>query len=275
MKTAPLVTIVLPVYNGARFLTEAIESCLAQTFVDWELIIVDDASTDETPLIISQYCKQDIRIRTVRHETNRKLPAALNTGFVLARGNLLTWTSDDNYYHHGALESMVGFITKTPEVDVVYTDYMRIDDVGRELGACTVLPVEQIVYGNIIGACFLYRRVVHETLGGYNEGLFLAEDYDFWLRASRSFRLSPLHEILYSYRVHDASLTKTRNKKIFLAHEIAVLRNLPFLPWVTADIRTSVYRILARKAKERGLYFRAFLYRFRVNFMVFLRWLSR
>ena len=85
--TLPVVSIVLPTYNGSTYLGEAIESCLAQTYPAWELIIVDDCSTDATPALLAQYAARDQRIRVIRHEENRKVPGALNTGHAAARGS--------------------------------------------------------------------------------------------------------------------------------------------------------------------------------------------
>ena len=92
MKRNPLVSIVLPTHNGARYLEQAVQSCLDQTYRNWELIIVDDASTDETPALIARLVAADSRIRSIRNEVNQKLPGALNTGFAQARGEYLTWT---------------------------------------------------------------------------------------------------------------------------------------------------------------------------------------
>src|SRR6516162_6752271 len=102
----PLISIVLPTFNGARYLREAIESCLHQSYPNWELILVDDASTDETPSIIADYLARDRRVTSLRNPVNRKLPGSLNAGFAQARGELLTWTSDDNCYRPHALNEM-------------------------------------------------------------------------------------------------------------------------------------------------------------------------
>lgn len=84
-----LVSIVLPVYNGARFLCQSVDSILSQTYTNFELIIVDDCSTDETPGIIEEYARKDRRVRTIRHSQNQYLPQALNTGFDAAKGVFL------------------------------------------------------------------------------------------------------------------------------------------------------------------------------------------
>ena len=102
----PKVSIVLPTYNGEKFIKESIESVLNQTFEDWELIIVDDCSTDGTLEIIKEYLKKDYRIHLIHNETNRKLPLSLNIGFRKSMGEYLTWTSDDNIYHADAIEKM-------------------------------------------------------------------------------------------------------------------------------------------------------------------------
>ncbi|HEY7975548.1 MAG TPA: glycosyltransferase family 2 protein, partial [Ktedonobacterales bacterium] len=100
---APLISITLPVYNGARFLPESLASIVAQTYTNWELICVDDTSTDATPTVLAEWAARDARIHVIRHEVNKRLPGALNTGFAAARGELLTWTSDDNRYRPDAL----------------------------------------------------------------------------------------------------------------------------------------------------------------------------
>lgn len=248
----PVVSIVLPTHNGARFLRQAVESCLAQTFRQWELILVDDASTDETPRLIRESAAADPRIRSVRHETNRKLPGALNSGFALAQGKYLTWTSDDNAYRPHALARMVEFLDARPDVAVVYADYAVIDEQGDVTSLRVVGPTERLVFGNAVGACFLYRRVVHETIGGYAEDLFLSEDYDFWLRVSGRFRLERLDEDLYLYRRHPGSLTATAKDRIALAGERCFERNLPNLNWAGKRPLQRQFLRLAREAKQRG-----------------------
>lgn len=124
----PTVSIILPVYNGERYLNEAVESILAQTYPSWELIIVDDCSTDGTPEICQSYVKKDDRIRYVRNETNKKLPASLNVGFSHARGQYLTWISDDNRFREDALEVMAGALDRDSQIDLVYCRIQQIDE---------------------------------------------------------------------------------------------------------------------------------------------------
>lgn len=206
----PLVSIVLPVWNGERYIVEAIESVLAQTERDFELIIVDDCSTDSSLQIAEMYATRDARIRVLRNETNLKLPASLNRGFEVARGTYFSWTSDDNLLHPGFLATQLEMLRQS-RADLVYSDFNLIDNEGEFLRISRVGMPEDLVAFNTIGASFLYTRDVHRVLGGYDTGKFLYEDYDFWVRACLAgFRFVRSDEIVYDYRVHDASLTSVR-----------------------------------------------------------------
>ena len=251
----PKVSIVLPVYNGARYLENAIKSCLSQVFKDLELIIVDDASTDETSLIAERYSRLDTRVRLLRHEVNKKLPAALNTGFAVARGEFLTWTSDDNCYRPTAVAAMLDFLSKKPDVDIVYADYTAIDSSGDFLQQVSVSDPIYLVRENIAGPCFLYRRIVQERVGGYDESLFLVEDYDFWLQAAAFFRMASLHQDLYLYRRHETSLSQRNVPTILCNHEMALRKNLPKLSRFPAGAVAVGWMKVAIMAKRRRDYF--------------------
>ena len=222
-----LVSIVLPSRNGAVHLGEAIASVVGQTHKAWELVLVDDGSTDETGAQMDAWAARDERVRVVHLTPNRGLPAALNEGFRHARGDLFSWTSDDNLYGPHAIERMLATLEDDAGLDGVYADHVRFDETAER--RVRVGPLSQLPLRNVVGACFLYRREVHEELEGFDESHCLAEDYDFWLRASHRFRLVPLHECLYRYRDHGASLTATRPREVRLAGWRAVERQLPGL----------------------------------------------
>jgi glycosyltransferase involved in cell wall biosynthesis len=249
----PRISIILPSYNGSRYLREAIESCLAQTYQDWELILVDDCSTDSTSDIMAEYAARDPRVRVIRHETNRKLPQALNTGHEAAVGEYLTWTSDDNRFLPPALEEMIGFLDQHPSVALVYADCVLIDNHGRFVRNFPVQAPSRLAYVNALVACFLYRRTLYETLGGYDVDLFLAEDYEFWLRAYRQFELAPLHKVLYEYRWHNESLTKSANRLAIRTNaERALRRHLPHLQQSLPEDRARGWTVCAANALRRG-----------------------
>lgn len=256
-----LISVVLPTFNGSRYLAESLDSILAQTYPHWELIVVDDASTDETSDIIARYSGCDGRIRYVRHEQNRRLPAALNTGFAVSRGAYLSWTSDDNRYHPQALATMAGVLDARPEVDFVYAGFDIMDDSGQIISHHRAQPPDAFLRGETSNACFLYRRDVYERLGGYAEDVFLAEDYDYWLRVLLSgYQMLALAETLYEYRRHERSLTDAYRGQTFAAAEKALLRNMPAISAAGAKVRGHVYLFLASLASWRGNRRRALLY---------------
>ena len=107
MSMDDLISIVLPIYNGEKYMKQSIDSVINQTYANWELLIVDDGSTDNTAAIAREYAEKDNRIKYYKNPQNMRLPKTLNRGFSLATGDYLTWTSDDNYYYPTALEKNV------------------------------------------------------------------------------------------------------------------------------------------------------------------------
>lgn len=250
---SPLISIVLPVYNGARYLPESLASVVAQTYPHWELVCVDDTSTDATPDILAQWAAREPRIRVIRHETNKRLPGALNTGFAAARGDLLTWTSDDNHYRPQALERLAAQLVDDPALGFVYSDYALMDEDGQMTGLVTPPAPEGLIFAKEGLPSFLYRRSVYERVGDYASDLFLAEDYDYWLRVLASgARMRPLHETLYEYRRHAQSLTDTRRASGIAAAERSLLRNMPALTWQYPHLRGAIYLQLASLCSWRG-----------------------
>jgi len=245
----PRVSMVMPVHNGARWLAEAIASVLRQDLTDFELILVDDASRDDSPAIMADAAMRDPRVRLLRLDTNIGLPAALNHGFAAARGDLHSWTSDDNLLRPQMLTRLVATLDAHPAADIVHADFTLIDDVGTELGRSRAGPVERLLYGNNVGACFLYRSRVTEALGGYDTSLFGVEDYDFWLRAARRFTFVALHEDLYVYRKHGGSLTSRRAERIQALTAEIVERALP--DTLPARSRSEILLGLALRSQRR------------------------
>jgi glycosyltransferase involved in cell wall biosynthesis len=206
LNNIPLVSIVLPVYNGEKFLAKSIESCLNQTYQNLELIIVNDCSTDNTLEIALLYASKDNRIRILNNTENKKLPASLNIGHKQAIGDYFTWTSDDNFYEFNAIETLLNALIEN-KVDIVYSNIFLINQLGENKRESNFVDFENVLFGNYIGACFLYAKGVFDRNAGYKENLFLVEDYDFWLRAIEHSVYFQLKRNLYSYRKHTESLT--------------------------------------------------------------------
>ena len=221
-----LVSVVLPVYNGAALVEEAIESILSQDYEQFELIIVNDGSTDATPQIVDGWAAKDSRIRVV-HQENQQLPRALSNGFRLARGEFLTWTSDDNRLKADFLDKMVACLRRSPDCDMVYANEDIIGDDGSFLHGSEWFsgyqgpPGSPHVYlpentgelntwpNNYVGAAFMYRDRVLHLLGDYSPHRFTVEDYDYWMRVNDFLRLGHVDfdDRVYDYRFHGKSLT--------------------------------------------------------------------
>lgn len=253
MVEKPLVSIVLPTLNGAKYLENAIQSTLKQTYSRWELIIVDSYSTDATPEIIARYAAQDSRIRAMQHPKEAgRLPGALNAGFATAQGSYFTWLSDDNEFMPESLAVFVDYLETHPAVGLVYSHYQIIHEDGTPPSLGKRLPPRYLSGKNIITPSFLYRRAVHERLGGYRTQYFLAEDYDFWLRTQEYFELHLLNKVLHLYRFHPNNLTLSVSRKVQDDNVDRLLRdNLAHLRWLQKPIhRARAYYYLYELAQR-------------------------
>ena len=217
MTNNPLVSVILPSHNREKYISQTIESCLAQTYTNFELIIIDDCSSDTSVDIIKTYAARDQRIKLIRNSANKKLPATLNIGFRVAKGEYYSWISDDNLFVPNALEVMVETLDVNQEVGLVYADYTTISSEGKTIARIYQESPEYLPIRDCVGACFLYRATVAEQVGKYNEQLFLIEDYEYWLRFGLQAKMYHIPESLYLYRVHSASLTQSRQEEIKLA----------------------------------------------------------
>jgi glycosyltransferase involved in cell wall biosynthesis len=215
MQNTPLVSIVLPTYNGARYLASSIESCLNQTYSSIELIIVDDCSTDDTAQIAMLFAEKDPRVTVKRHEENRRLPEALNTGFEAANGELFTWTSDDNMYKPSAIEMMAKHLISNPKTDFVFCNQDIIDEKGDHVKVSVTGPIVELPFVSNIGACFLYRKHLHFEVGRFEDGWFCVEDMQYWLKMYfAGYRFDKIEEVPYCYRRHAGTLTDMKREMV-------------------------------------------------------------
>jgi len=257
----PKVSIVLPTYNGEQYLRQSVDSILAQTCEDWELIIVDDCSTDGTAAIIDAFCGTDSRIRVIHNVQNQKLPKSLNIGLAAAKGQYLTWTSDDNLYLPDALAVMAGYLDTHGDIYMVRGMMDIIDGTGGITGQSEDYCDEKMYDYNCLGACFLYRKEVRDRVGDYDEHAFCVEDYDYWLRVLECFgKIAPINQTLYQYRRHAASLSETRKQQVsdqltklrmrYLNRIFEVMQgNKGELCRIYYDMRQSIY--MTQEAEEK------------------------
>lgn len=212
----PTVSIVLPCYNGADFLAQSIDSVVGQTYADWELILVNDCSTDDSLAVMQDYAARDSRVHVVNNEHNLKLPGALNRGFHEAKGKYLTWTSHDNRMDPTMLEEFVNYLDANPDKGLVTACYAAFSlKTGEQLYEVRHPdPQLNLPLYNCICYAFMYRSEVLETVGDYDTTLFLVEDYDYWVRIWLKYPVGKIYKVLYYTGVGDDTLTLSRKQEI-------------------------------------------------------------
>ncbi len=222
---APLVTVVIPCYNQAHFLGEAIESVLAQSHPNLEVIVVDDGSPDNTSEVAAHYP----RVRCVRQE-NQGLSAARNSGLAVSEGEYVVFLDADDRLLPEALEAGLECFEAHPECAFVHGDYRFIAVDGSFAGRSRQHVVGEdhyatLLQGNYITmpATVMYRRAVFETVGGFDTFLGACEDYDMYLRVARRFPVCGHEKVVAEYRGHGANMS--HNAALMLSTSVSVLRS--------------------------------------------------
>lgn len=212
----PRVSIIVPCYNYGRFLAQAVDSLLEQTLADIEVIVVDDASTDETPQVLARYAGEP-RVRAIRHVQNQRHIKSYNEALGLTRGRYVgILSADDCCLSRDTLARQVAVFEAHPKVGMVYTAYAVIDR-GTVLTTIAPSPADavrpgldefrQLMWGNyVLHSGTLLRRDVQEELGPYDERLTQCGDWDLWLRASARHDVGYIAEPLYAYRMHQTNM---------------------------------------------------------------------
>jgi glycosyltransferase involved in cell wall biosynthesis len=213
MSQPPIVSVLLPVYNGDRYLAEAIESILAQSFKDFELLIVNDGSTDRSRQKLERYAAQDDRIRLI-HRENRGLIQTLNEMLALARGEFLARMDADDISSGDRFALQVKFLQQNPEYVCVGGAYDLIDPKGRTV-LHSVMPetnaeIQQALLSGqtiINHPCAMIRRSALQQIGGYDEAMQTVEDLDMLLRLGEIGLLANLPDTVLKYRFHMESVS--------------------------------------------------------------------
>jgi len=211
----PLVSVVMPVYNSEKYLAEAIESILAQTFNDFELIIVDDASEDSSAAISRSYADRDRRIQCLQLERNMGAASARNAGLDAARGDFIAAMDADDVCLPERFRKQLDFLQAHPEIGVVGCSLQLFGETAPshtfylypEEHCLIIFRILCTMGSGLGGASTMMRRDVLNAVGGYRANMRNRDDIDLWLRLARHTRFANLPDVLYLYRLHEQSYT--------------------------------------------------------------------
>ncbi len=231
MPAEPLVSILLPTFNRAHLLPRAVESVLQQSYPDWELLIWDDGSSDETQAVLSSFMDPRIRIFSGK---NRGKPYVINRAFSCSNGDLIAFLDDDDQWLPDKLKVQVSFLQSNPDVDLSFGNFRNVDiaanheqdgfaqsavGLARLLTTPTSAGFKRITNGWLEGLAadnfiamdtVILRRVLMEKIGGFNENLACAEDFEFWWRAGLAgFHFAYTDEVLLVRNKYPGSLSSS------------------------------------------------------------------
>jgi glycosyltransferase involved in cell wall biosynthesis len=249
----PLVSVVTPAYNAARYLPETVGSVLAQTVADLELLLVDDGSTDDTLTVARRLAAHDRRVH-VMAKANGGPAAARNTALRAARGEFIALLDSDDVFRPQYLEKQIAVLTANPDASIVTgnainrgggTHFDGKHYWPRTTGLQRLTALDVISEGNALCIFSVFRRRVYDTVGGFNPGFTGNEDYEFWLRAALAgFGIIRNHEPLAVYRRQSGSLSSDEPRMI--RGVLNVLRHidtlLDELPEERAALRSQIRR---------------------------------
>ena len=243
-QVSPLVSVIMPAYNAAKTIAKSIESVLAQTYETWELIVIDDGSSDETASITKQFEISDKRIVYVKLSKNGGLPNARNEGCKLAKGEFIAFLDSDDLWHLDKLNMQVSFHLRNPQIEISHTDYVFFDDSKiykrplkkyiepRRIKEGLLYPA--ICYRNPIGVLtvVLKRSLINEV-NFFDKSLKTMEDQDLWVRIAKIGKeFGFIDKVLASYRLSVSGISKQtgKYKKAYKVYIAKILKNENVLP---------------------------------------------
>lgn len=234
----PWVSVILPVYNGARYVRAAIRSILTQTFREFELLIIDDGSTDQTPAILAQFT--DPRMRVCTNPRNYGIPKTRNIGIRQARGAYLAWQDADDLSEPQRLQLQLQQMRAQPGLAALGTAHCTIDARGRKTRhkpRLSTPAVQDLLQRNcFINGSVMLRADAVAAAGGYDEFFKLSEDYELFLRLAKRFSLGNLPARLYQLRVHaDSTTARAARQNVYYAEIARALHRGQIQPRALAE----------------------------------------
>lgn len=208
-----LVTVYITNYNYAKFINKAVNSVFEQTFKEWELIIIDDGSTDGSKEIIQSFDNQD-NVR-VLFQQNKGLNATNNVALSMAKGKYIMRLDADDFLHPTALETLVKKLESDEELGLVFPNYYLVDEDGIVISEEVRhdFDNEVVLYDQAAhGACTMIRADFLREVGGYNEAYKCQDGYELWVKFTQKFKVSNVNHPLFYYRQHGSNLTSNENR---------------------------------------------------------------
>lgn len=250
MTTAPLISVIMPAYNAERTLAEAIESILAQEFRDFELIIVDDGSTDSTATIIERYARLDARIVSLTNSPNQGISRSRNRALWAARGEYLACLDSDDAAEPSRLGKQLEYMRNNPDCVLLGSDLTIIDEtsaiVGRRVYPHTDHELRKAMprFNPFAQPASMFRTELARNVGGFRDDLTLCEDYDFFFRIAEHGKVSNLAEHLTRYRI-SSTQSKTRRLHDTVRYTLLVQKWAFDRGW-ERSVNDIIYRLLLR-----------------------------
>ena len=221
---SPVVSVILPTYNAESYIAEALGSLTGQTFQDFEVVIVDDGSNDNTIQIIESV--EDIDIKLIQRNNQTGITSALNRGLREASGEYIARHDADDWSAPERFEKQVGALKPNQEVALLGTGAYLVDANGQKISQRRVVSnpsLDDLVQHNeFVHGSVMMRKAALESVGGYDEWFPTTEDYDLWLRLADEYEVRNIDEPLYYFRQHDDSLYGSNLEELKLYHLLAV-----------------------------------------------------
>ena len=215
MNIVPKISLIMSVYNGEDYLAETVESVLCQTFTEWEFIIINDCSTDNTSKILAEYASKDARVKVHTNKTNLRLPSSLNKALSLAEGKYIARMDADDICMPDRLQKQYDFMEANPNVDLSSCRFLTLKNGVYSSGGCggkgdsesikaLLLVTNPILHSGIIAKADVIKAL------GYDKNFTCTEDMELWTRfVLNNKRVEILSEYLMIYRLHDKQITET------------------------------------------------------------------
>lgn len=216
----PTATVLLPVYNGEKYLVESLDSLLAQSYADFEILAINDASTDGSARILEDYARRDRRIRILTQASNRGLIETLTLGVETSQANYIFRHDGDDRAHPDRIAASLAYLRKNPETVILGSSMNRIRADGRLLGTQRFPERDpeirwQFLFRNPFAhSTVAFHRETARKLGGYAKSAKHAEDYNLWTRMAGVGKLANLTEVYCDYRVHDENITSKNTNEM-------------------------------------------------------------